>query len=284
MRNTMDLRGKRVLVTGGASGIGLATAREFAQRQAVPILVDVNSVALESEIAAFREQGYEMHGYAVDITSIEAVRDLQKVLEYEGLSPDVLVNCAGLTLICHVSTMDYEDWTSMIGVNVMGTINMIHTFMQPMISRGYGHIANVGSIDGIIPIPGQTAYCASKFAITGLTETLYFDLRQCGVGVSLVCPGYVNTPMAQAMPVRDMQFEFKGIGLAMRLVATFSNSPKRIARHIAHAVAHDKFLVIPGFPSRMFYHFRRLMPRVATNAGVGTARVFEKMRERLGTD
>lgn len=64
----------------------------------------------------------------------------------------------------------------------------------------------------------------------------------------------------------------------MRLIAAFSNSPKRIARHIVQAVIHDKFLVIPGFPSRLIYHFRRLFPRLATNAGVGTARVYDALR------
>jgi len=177
--------------------------------------------------------------------------------------------------------MAYEDWTSLMSVNVMGTVNVVHTFLPAMLERGYGHITNVGSIDGIIPVPGQTAYCASKFAVTGLTEVLYFDLQQCGIGVTLVCPGYVNRPMAQAMPVRDMQFDFRGMGIAMRFIAAFSNSPKRIARHIVQAVAHDKFMVIPGFPSRLIYHFRRLFPRVAARAGLGTARVFERMHQRL---
>lgn len=277
----MELRGKRVLITGAASGIGLATAREFAQRRAVPILVDINAEGLAAEMEDLKRIGYESHGYTLDITDFDATLALRDELESRGLSPDVLVNVAGLTLVCHVGQTTHSDFKRIIDVNLMGTINIIMAFLPAMMERGYGHITNVSSIDGIIPVPGQTAYCASKFAITGFTEVLYFDLRQSGIGVTLMCPGYVNTPMAQAKPIRDLQLEFKGSGMAMNLLATFSNSPKRIARHIVLAVVEDKFLVIPGAPSRLFYHYRRLFPKIATKSGVWTARAYDYLRRRF---
>lgn len=277
-----DLREKKVLITGAASGIGLSTAREFAQRRAVPILTDINEAALRRELDSLRSNGYEAHAFRLDITDIDGVRALAAELEAGGLTPDVLVNCAGLTLVAHVGATTYYDWMSLLDVNLKGTINMLEAFLAPMLARGSGHVVNVGSIDGIIPIPGQAAYCATKFAITGLTEVLYFDLKDCGIGVTLVCPGYVNTPMARAMPVRDMPVDFKGSGLVLRVFETFSNSPKRIARHIAEAVVHNRFLVIPGLPSRLFYHYRRLFPKLATLTGVWTARVFERLRRSKG--
>ncbi len=276
----VDLRDKRVLITGAASGIGLCTAKEFAQRRAVPILVDVNAHGLDKELELLKEIGYEAHAYQADITDIDRVRALAVELDEKGLTPDIVINCAGLTLICHVSSLTHEDWTRIIDVNVLGTVHMIETFLPPMLEKQEGHIVNIGSIDGIIPVPGQAAYCATKFAITGLTEVLYFDLRDCGVGVSLVCPGYVNTPMAKSMPVRDMQMEFKGSGTVLRVFEFFSNSPNRIARHIVHAVINRKFLVIPGFPSRLIYHYHRLFPRIATASGVVTARVFGLLRQK----
>ncbi|MHB8894661.1 MAG: SDR family NAD(P)-dependent oxidoreductase [Candidatus Geothermincolia bacterium] len=281
MRRPMDLRGKKVLITGAASGIGFSTAKEFARRQAVPILIDIDVAGLDTAVASLRDAGYQAYGYATDITDIIAVRARSRELEMEGLGPDVLVNCAGLTLVCHTTTCEYEDWTRIIDVNVMGTVNIVHTFLPAMIRRGYGHIANIGSIDGIIPVPGQAAYCGSKFAITGLTEVLHFDLKRDGIGVTLVLPGYVNTPMARALPVRDMNFEFKGSGLAIRAIAAFGNSPHRIARHIVDGVVHNRFLVIPGWPSRLIYHFKRLFPRLSTSAGLGTARFFDVLRRRL---
>jgi short-subunit dehydrogenase len=281
MRRPMDLRGKKVLITGGASGIGYCTAREFAQKHAIPILIDINEDSLARAVAGLKDDGYKAYGYALDITDIDQVRALARELEMEGLGPEVLVNCAGLTLVCHTTTCEYEDWTRIINVNLFGTVNMVHTFLPAMLRRGYGHIANIGSIDGVIPVPGQAAYCGSKFAITGLTEVLHFDLKRCGIGVTLVLPGYVNTPMAQSLPVRDMSFDFKGSSLAIKAVAAVSNSPRRIAKHIVDAVVVDRFLVIPGWPSRLIYHFRRLFPGLATNAGHGTARFFDVLRRRL---
>ena len=278
MRNPMKLFGKRVLVTGAGSGIGLSTAREFAQRRSIPILVDINREALDTALGELRSGGYEAHAFQADVTDIERMRELSRELDERGLTPDVIVNVAGLTLIAHIRATTHEDWSRIIGVNVMGTVNTIDTFLPAMLERRSGHVVNVSSIDGIIPIPGQAAYCASKFAVTGMTEVLHYDLRHCGVGVTLVCPGYVDTPMAQSMPIRDMPLEFKGSGLVQSVFRFFSSQPERIAKHVAEAVAHDRFLVIPGFPSRMMYHYRRLFPRIATRSGIWTARVFDVLR------
>jgi short-subunit dehydrogenase len=160
----------------------------------------------------------------------------------------------------------------------MGTVYMIETFLPNMERRGYGHIVNIGSIDGLIPIPGQAPYCASKFAITGLTEVLYFDLRQHGIGVTLICPGYVSTPMAKSMPIKDMHTEFRGSGMVLRIFEAFSGTPQSIAEHVVEAVTGNKFLVIPGLPSRVIYHYRRLFPRLATSSGLIVARIFSWLR------
>lgn len=275
-----DLRDKHVLITGAASGIGLAVAREFSKRRAIPIILDINKSGIEKVVAELRGGGYEGYGFAADITDIQKLLKLREELDQKGLTPEILVNCAGLTLVCHISETTYEDWTKMIGVNVMGTINTIHTFLPAMLEKSQGHIVNISSIDGLIPIPGQAAYCASKFAVTGLTDVIHFDLKHRGVGVTLVCPGSVNTPMAQSMPVRDMPLEFPGSRHLMKLVEFVSSSPENIAREIANAVCSDKYLVIPGFPSRTFYRFRRLFPKLATKAGLVTSKVFDLIRRK----
>jgi short-subunit dehydrogenase len=131
----------------------------------------------------------------------------------------------------------------------------------------------------LIPIPGQAPYCASKFAVTGLTEVLYFDLRQHGIGVTLVCPGYVSTPMAKSMPIKDMHTEFRGSAMVKRILEAFSGTPQRIAEHVVEAVINNKFLVIPGLPSRIIYHYRRLFPRLATSSGLVVARMFAWLRK-----
>lgn len=279
MKRKTDIRHKKALITGGASGIGLATAEKLAEQGVVTIMVDIDQYALGKALSSLEAEGFEAHGFQVDITDIEGVRELAKELEEKGLSPEILINCAGLTLVAHCSATEHDEWERIINVNLMGTIYMIETFLPAMMETGYGHIVNIGSIDGLIPIPGQAPYCASKFAVTGLTEVLCFDLRQHGIGVSLVCPGYVSTPMAKSMPIKDMHTEFKGSDLIMRFFEVFSSTPQNIAEHVVEAIINNRFLVIPGLPSRIIYHFRRLFPRLATSSGLVAARLFARLRK-----
>ena len=282
MKRKTDIRNRRALITGGGSGIGLATAERLAEKGAVPILVDIDKSSLDKALARLEAEGFEAHGFQVDITDIEGVRGMARELEVKGLTPEILINCAGLTLVAHCSATEHDEWERIINVNLMGTIYMIETFLPAMEKKGCGHIVNIGSIDGLIPIPGQAPYCASKFAITGLTEVLYFDLRQHGIGVTLVCPGYVSTPMVKSMPIKDMNTEFRGSGMLMRVFEAFSSSPQKIAEHVVEAVINNKFLVIPTLPSRIIYHYRRLFPRLATSSGLIVARIFAWLRKIRG--
>lgn len=281
MKNRMHLKGSRVLVTGAGSGIGYCIAREAALRGAYPILADINSESLECSMEKLKNAGLQGYPYELDITDLEQVKEMAGELAREGLTPDVLVNCAGITLVAHVCATTHEDWSRMVELNLMGPVNLIDTFLPGMTARRSGHIVNIGSIDGLIPIPGQAPYCASKFAVTGLTEVLYFDLKHRGVGVTLVCPGAVSTPMAQGMPLRDFPLQVGGekvMSFLWKMVESLSNTPENIAHHTANAIERGRFLVIPGFPSRMMWHYRRLFPRIATASGVGVARIFDMIR------
>lgn len=278
MREGWDWKGRKVLITGGGSGIGLAIAAEAAARGAVPILVDINPEALASAEASLRKRGHETYGFRVDVTDIEAVRGLRERLLELSLSPDVLVNCAGVTLVAHVTSTEHEEWKRIIDVNLMGTVNVVETFLPDLVEKGSGRIINIGSIDGLVPIPGQSAYCASKFAVTGMSEVLYYDLRPQGIGVTLVCPGYVNTPMARSHPVKDLPIRFQGWEKVARLLEVFSSRPERIASRALEGAEKARFLVIPGLPSRFIYHYRRLFPRLAAASGVAVGRLYHRLR------
>jgi 2-hydroxycyclohexanecarboxyl-CoA dehydrogenase len=281
MRKRLDIKGKRVLVTGGGSGIGYAIAAKLANKGAELILLDMNQASLDKALLELRGEGYRVHGYQANVTSIENLRMIKDELEAKGLSPDILINCAGITLIAHFSATDHDECKHIIDVNLMGTINTIETFLPSMAERRFGHIVNIGSIDGIIPIPGQSAYCASKFAVTGLTEVLYYDLKSNGVGVSLVCPGYVKTPLAKTSTIKDLPLHFKGAKLVERFLELFGGPPQKVANHVVDAIMYNKFLVIPGLPSRILYHYRRLFPRLATRSGLGVAKFFAWLRSKV---
>ncbi len=256
-------------------------AARLASKGAVPVLLDINQASLDRALADLRAEGYEAHGLKADVTRIEDLRAVKETLDAGGLAPEILVNCAGVTLIAHVTATDHDEWKRIIDINLMGTINTIEVFLPAMAERGAGHIVNIGSIDGIIPIPGQSAYCASKFAVTGLTEVLFYDLKHNGVGVTLVCPGYVRTPLANTSTIKDFPLHFRGARLVERFLELFGGSPHKVADRVVEAIAHGKFLVIPGLPSRIFYHYRRLFPRLATRSGLGVAKFFAWLRKKV---
>lgn len=273
-----DWKDLKVLVTGGGSGIGLSIAAEVAARGAVPLLVDINPRALSAAEKELRVAGHEVHAFHVDVTDIDAVRRLRDELQRRHLAPDVLVNCAGVTLVAHVTSTEHEEWKRIIDVNLMGTVNVIETFLPTLLEKGGGHILNVGSIEGLVPIPGQSAYCASKFAVTGMSEVLYYDLKPRGIGVTLVCPGYVNTPMTRSHPVKDLPVRFRGWEKVSRILEIFSSRPEKIASRALDGMEKGRFLIIPGSPSRFFYHYRRLFPRLAAYSGVAIGRLYERLR------
>lgn len=277
----MDIRGKRALITGGGSGIGFAIAARLANKGAELILLDMNQDSLDKALVELRGEGYRVHGFQANVTSIESLRMIKDELGAKGLSPDILVNCAGITLIAHFSATDHDEMQRIIDVNLMGTINTIETFLPHMTEQRSGHIVNIGSIDGFIPIPGQSAYCASKFAVTGFSEVLYYDLRGNGVGVTLVCPGYVKTPLANTSTIKDLPLHFKGARLVERFLLSLGGSPRKVAHQVVDAITRNQFLVIPGLPSRIIYHYHRLFPRLATRSGLGVAKFFAWWRKRL---
>lgn len=278
MGRKFDWKGKNVLVTGGASGIGLALAGLLAQRGAVPLLVDRDPEALQKALRQLHGKGHQAYGFTTDVTDTAALRQLQRELQESSLSPHALVNCAGVTLVAHASATELEEWNRIIGVNLMGTVNVVETFLPDLLERGAGHIVNIGSIDGLVPMPGLSAYCASKFAVSGLSEVLYYDLAPSGIGVTLVCPGYVDTPMSRSHPVKDLPIRFRGWRSVARLLSLFSSSPERIARRAVRGVEEGRFLVIPGLPSRLMYLYRRLFPRLAASSGVAVARLYDRLR------
>lgn len=280
MARTVEIKEAKALITGGASGIGLATAARLAAKGSIPIIVDINEGGIREAIESLQARGWRAYGFRADVTDIDQLRSLRNDLEGIGLAPDILINCAGLTLVAHVCSMNHSEWCRIMDVNLMGTINSIEAFLPSMLERGRGHIVNMGSIAGLLPIPGLAAYCASKFAITGLSEVLRFDLKHCGIGVSLICPGYVNTPMSSAHPVKDLPIRFRGWERVYRLIEMFGDSAENMARQVVSAIEDNRFMIIPGLPSRIFYHYRRLFPRLAGFSGLAYGRLYNWLRKR----
>ena len=192
----IDLRGKGAVVTGAASGIGLAMAKALAAEGMSVALLDVRADPLAAAVAELRAGGAEAVGIATDVSDSAAVEWASEQAMSALGKVHVLVNSAGVMLRGpKVFEVGDEVWDWILKVNVYGLVHSLRTFVPLIKAHGEGgHILNTGSMSGFLSARRQTGiYTTTKFAITGLTESLAHELEDTGIGVSLLMPGGVNT-------------------------------------------------------------------------------------------
>jgi meso-butanediol dehydrogenase/(S,S)-butanediol dehydrogenase/diacetyl reductase len=187
----MDFSGKVALITGAASGMGAATAREFRAAGGQVVMVDLNE-ELAVRVAAEIEAGPPVIGDVSD--SAFCNRAVKTALDRYGRL-DVLVNAAGVIVRADAVNTSDEQWQRVMNVNVNGVFFMSRAAIGPMKRQGKGAIVNFGSIWGGVGAAGVTAYCASKGAVHQITRAMALDHVKDGIRINAVCPGEVNTPM-----------------------------------------------------------------------------------------
>lgn len=184
-----------VVVTGGASGIGLGTARRFAENGHPVALLDLQADAVAAETARLREAGGNVLGLTVDISDRENVdAAYRSVREQLGPIAIVIAN-AGYSEPLDFSTMSVDQWHSMINVNLNGTFHTIHAAVPDMIAKGWGRIVTISSQAAQSGAPNRAHYAASKGGVIGLTKALGMELARSGITVNTIPPSLVATPM-----------------------------------------------------------------------------------------
>ena len=198
-----NLKNKKVLVTGGAKGIGMKIAIEFAKQGADIIICDLDESFFDnknfkSNIKDIENLGVSCWGYALDVTKYNDILETRNKILSDIGKIDILVNNAGVvfggkfldvSIDCHQSTYD---------VNTQGIINMLHVFLKDLIDRPESHIINIASASGFTALPGGATYASSKAAVSSFSESLRLELKKDGnnhVGITIVSPAYVNTGM-----------------------------------------------------------------------------------------
>jgi NAD(P)-dependent dehydrogenase (short-subunit alcohol dehydrogenase family) len=193
-----NFRGRTVLVTGASSGIGRETALAFAAGGANLVLVARRAKVLAKVAAEARKLGAQTLVAAADVTQPEAVAGcFRKAVKRFG-AVDIVVNNAGVLIPAKVVNLERADLQRMLDVNLIGALHVMQEAVRQMREQGRGHIVNVGSLAGRRGFSPLGGYCATKFALVGLTEALRTELVGERIHVSLVLPGIVDTPMATA--------------------------------------------------------------------------------------
>jgi NAD(P)-dependent dehydrogenase (short-subunit alcohol dehydrogenase family) len=254
-----DLEGKRCLITGAASGIGRATAIAVAGRGAELFLTDRDGDGLERVAAEIRAGGgFVSHSATADVADHEAVVALAEQMHAHAPSMDVVMNIAGISTWGRIEELEHEHWRRTIEINLMGPISMLESFVPPMIEAGRGgHIINVSSVAGLFGLPWHAPYSASKFGLRGVSEVLRFDLRKHGIGVSLVCPGAVKTPLVETVEIVGLDRENPKIH---KLTARFEQravTADSVAERIVKAIERNRYLVFTSVDGRILHWLQR---------------------------
>ncbi len=186
---------KVALITGGASGIGKALAHNLARRGYVVALADRQHEAAAEVAEEVRGRGGRAEVYELDVRDRAAFADVARRLKQEQGSIDMLFNNAGIGVGAPVAEHTSDDWDHVLDVNLRGVVHGIEAVYPIMIEQGSGHIVNPPSVAGLLAIPGEGSYAASKHAVVGLSKTLRIEAAEHGVRVSVFCPGPIRTPI-----------------------------------------------------------------------------------------
>ncbi|MGH3725039.1 MAG: SDR family oxidoreductase [Mycobacterium sp.] len=256
-----DFTGKRCFVTGAASGIGRATALRLAREGAELFLTDRSVDGLESAVEEITAAGGVVSAHrALDISDYDAVAAFAADILATHQSMDVLLNIAGISVWGSVDRLTHQQWRSVVDINLMGPIHVIESFVPAMIkARNGGQIVNVSSAAGLVALPWHAAYSASKYGLRGVSEVLRFDLARYKIGVTVVVPGAVNTPLVHTVDIAGVDRDNPNVSKWMNRFVGHAVTPEKAADRIVHGIRHNRYLVYTSVDIRALYLFKRTL-------------------------
>jgi NAD(P)-dependent dehydrogenase (short-subunit alcohol dehydrogenase family) len=240
--------GRRVLVTGGASGLGAAFVAEFLARGDRVLIGDV-----QPPVDPALVDGAEQIG--LDVTSDDDWFVALGWVEEQWGGLDVLVNNAGIAAGGRIDVAGIDEWQRVIDINLLGVVRGCRTFVPTMKAQGSGHIVNTASLAGLVHPPAMGSYTAVKAGVVALSETLSYELDPFGILVSAVCPGFVRTPLGSSITGSDTVAN----KIAARLIEKSAHTADQVATAVMAGIDKRKMVIVPDRTARIAVLTKRTM-------------------------
>ena len=243
-----ELNGKVAVVTGAASGIGLALTRRFLREGMRVVMADVEEPKLADVATSLQKEGADVLAVLTDVTNPDDVKSLadQAVAQYGAVH--LVCNNAGVAPAGPMLATTPRDWQWTVAVNVLGVAYGVTTFAPMLVEQGEGHIVNTASEAGLVTTGMLGMYCATKHAVVGMTEALYRELESTPVGVSVLCPNLVNTGIFHSERNRPYGTELSAaenatIAPLREAISAAGIDPSNVADDVLDAVLTDRFWI-----------------------------------------
>lgn len=254
---------KRIFITGGASGLGRALA-ERAARDGYRVLIgDINDARLSETLTALEQIApLAPHGHRAERCDVRCMEDLERVaaiLEREWGGVDIVVNNAGIAAGGPIDELPFADFARVIDINLMGVVRGCSVFVPLLKRQGSGHIVNVASLAGLVHLPKMTAYNTAKAGVVALSETLRIELAPHRVDVSVVCPSFFRTNLAESLPGAA---DAPANRMSRKLLSEARFGADEIAARVWSGIRAREMHILPHVEGRLFWFLKRMSPSV----------------------
>ena len=271
-----NFKNKVAVITGAGSGMGRYLAILLAKDGADVCICDVNEETLSETLAMLRKFNVSVSSHLLDVSDKESIEALpQKVIDQHG-KVDLVFNNAGVTAGAHFKDMDENNWDWVMGINFNGVVNSTRAFIPHMINNSEAAIVNTSSIFGMVAVPGQTVYHATKFAVRGFTESLALEMKQTNPNLQIHCvhPGHIGTNIAATARMSDEDFNDNETRPSIfsknapktqqemgELFREGGMHPSKAAKIILNGVKKNKSRIFIGLDARLLDLSQRLFPK-----------------------
>ena len=247
-----DVAGKTAFITGGANGVGFGMATVFAEAGMKVVIADIRGQDLELALARLHAHAGSVHAIRLDVTDRAAMAAAADEAERVFGKLHLLCNNAGINVFGDLDQASFDDYDWIFGVNLFGVINGIVTFLPKLKAHGEpAHIVNTASMASIVSGPGAGVYTAAKFAVRGLSECLWYALAPQGIGVSVLCPGLVDSKIHDSESLRPTRYSHSGYHadpeFAARLeqVQHLGMAPREVAEKTLRGIRNNELYIFP---------------------------------------